>query len=170
MSPFRYEISAGGLVTRGKDGILMVQVENLKGEVVWTFPKGHIEKGEDARTAALREVQEETGWTCSITDKKPFQKVRYFFKWKGTLIKKEVVWFRMTPRRKTGEMDPDEILKTGWFTMKEAARKAIYGSDKKLLKSLGAGKKEGAKRGSSSRRPPRSSGPRSSATLRSRGT
>ncbi|MEV6592806.1 NUDIX hydrolase [Streptomyces acidicola] len=32
----------------------------------WSWPKGKIKKGETARAAALREVQEETGHTCRL--------------------------------------------------------------------------------------------------------
>ena len=32
----------------------------------WTFPKGHIEEGEGAGEAAVREVKEETGLDVSI--------------------------------------------------------------------------------------------------------
>jgi 8-oxo-dGTP diphosphatase len=37
----------------------------------WTFPKGHIETGEDAKTAALREVLEETGLTTIVISNLP---------------------------------------------------------------------------------------------------
>ena len=61
------EFSAGGLVRRGGK-VLMVKVCNLKGEEVWTFPKGHVEKGETPMEAALREVEEETGWRCRLKE------------------------------------------------------------------------------------------------------
>ena len=54
----------------------MVKVENLEGDELWTFPKGHIEKGEKAPQAALREVEEETGYRCEIV--KPFERVQYY--------------------------------------------------------------------------------------------
>lgn len=32
----------------------------------WSFPKGHIEPGEDARVAMIREIEEETGLSVEI--------------------------------------------------------------------------------------------------------
>ena len=48
--------ASGGIVSDDKDDILMIyRLQN------WDFPKGKVENGEDWPTAALREVQEETG-------------------------------------------------------------------------------------------------------------
>ena len=55
------EFSCGGVVLDGKK-VLIIQVKNMKGKKIWTFPKGHIEAGETPRQAALREVLEETGY------------------------------------------------------------------------------------------------------------
>src|SRR5262245_15163023 len=60
------EVSAGGIVQRDGE-LLLVKVKNLKGQVVWTFPKGHIEKGETLEQTAEREVLEETGWRCQVS-------------------------------------------------------------------------------------------------------
>ena len=49
--------SAGGVVIN-KNG--MVLVVNQRG-TSWSLPKGHIEKGEDKITAAVREIKEESG-------------------------------------------------------------------------------------------------------------
>jgi 8-oxo-dGTP diphosphatase len=156
MNHIRSERSAGGIVIKSpgkaalsrdqaakaaasrKAKILMVRVRNLKGDIVWTFPKGHIEKKENAITAALREVKEETGWNCRILGAKGsvFQKARYFFKRKNTLVKKEVSWFLMAPLSRTGKRDPLEIMRVGWFSVQRAKSKAAYPSDKKLLEIL----------------------------------
>ena len=112
----------------------MVKVQNLEGEERWTFPKGHIEKGETAEAAALREVEEETGYRCAI--EKRFERVQYFFQRNGQLIKKTVTWFLMKPLEKTGEPDVEEILETAWVSPEEAAKRAAYKSDKKLLAKL----------------------------------
>jgi ADP-ribose pyrophosphatase YjhB (NUDIX family) len=53
---------AGGLVYRGKGAArqyLLIRPKDGKDQ--WVLPKGHIEQGESAREAAVREVREETG-------------------------------------------------------------------------------------------------------------
>ncbi len=55
----RYYAAAGGLVVRG--GQLLLLHKHLKDEYV--LPKGHIEAGETAEAAALRETREESGFT-----------------------------------------------------------------------------------------------------------
>jgi len=112
----------------------MVKVENLEGEQIWTFPKGHLEDGETSKEAALREVEEETGFRCEIV--KPFDRVHYFFRRGEELINKTVTWFLMKPLEKTGTHDPDEILKTEWVSLEEARKRAKYKSDKTLLAKL----------------------------------
>lgn len=148
------EVSAGGLVLRNKK-ILMVQVKNLEGKIVWTFPKGHLEKKETVLAAALREVKEETGWKCKIIAEKPevpihgksspqiysgvippFQSVSYQFLRAHQLIHKKVFWFLMKPTKKTGKKDAKEILKVRWFSLEKAKKTASYPSDKKLLAKL----------------------------------
>lgn len=129
----RFEYSAGGIVQDG-DNLLMVEVENLEGTRVWTFPKGHIEKGEKAEDAALREVWEETGYKCEILE--PLERVQYWFKREEVLTKKTVTWFMMKALEKTGSHDPDEIVATRWVPMKEALSLARYKSDKKILAKL----------------------------------
>lgn len=129
----RMEFSSGGVVQDGAK-LLLVKVENLEGKLAWTFPKGHIEKGEKAPEAALREVEEETGYRCEIL--KPFDKVQYWFKKDNQLIKKNVTWFLMKPLKKTGLPDPDEILDTRWVSLEEAAELVKYKSDKQILSKL----------------------------------
>ena len=54
------ETSAGAIIYRtGREGREYLLLRNKKGH--WDFPKGHIEEGEDAKAAALREIHEETG-------------------------------------------------------------------------------------------------------------
>ncbi|MCM1501709.1 MAG: NUDIX domain-containing protein [Bacteroidales bacterium] len=48
--------AAGGLVSNKRGDYLLISRYGL-----WDLPKGHQEEGEDIRTTALREVQEETG-------------------------------------------------------------------------------------------------------------
>ncbi len=124
------ERAAGGVVGRGGK-VLLVKVRNLEGKVLWTFPKGHLEKGESWLTAALREVEEETGWKCRNLGR--FAEVRYGFERKGRAVAKRVVWYRMTPVVKTGKPDADEIRGTKWVAASKAAQSLRYPSDLRLL-------------------------------------
>ncbi len=139
-SHLRMEFSSGGVV-RDQGNVLMVKVENLEGKVAWTFPKGHIEPGEKAPEAALREVWEETGYRCEIEE--PFDKVEYFFKRDGQLVKKSVVWFLMKPIEKSGTHDTEEIIETRWVSLEEAAILVSYKSDKQILEKLQKGNERG---------------------------
>ena len=49
--------TAGGIVLN-KDGVILVVNQNYNS---WSFPKGHIEEGEEVLAAAKREIEEETG-------------------------------------------------------------------------------------------------------------
>ena len=142
MKKYKKECSAGGLVVQKKDSqpikILMVEVCNLEKKTVWTFPKGHLEKNETPYQAAIREVQEETGWKCRKPSrfKQVFQKIYYEFKRGEELIKKEVIWFLMEPIEKKGKPDPDEILESKWFTIPQAKKHIQYPSDQQLIHRL----------------------------------
>jgi 8-oxo-dGTP pyrophosphatase MutT (NUDIX family) len=60
---------AGGVVLRKRDGTteyLLIQAS--KDPMEWVLPKGHIELGESAREAAVREVREETGYWAQVVD------------------------------------------------------------------------------------------------------
>ncbi|HFB39287.1 MAG TPA: NUDIX domain-containing protein, partial [Oceanithermus sp.] len=74
--PVLREHSAGGVLL--EDGkVLLIRTRNLKGEEVWTFPKGLVEPGESPERAALREVFEETGYEAEIL--RPLGQVTYWF-------------------------------------------------------------------------------------------
>jgi len=66
--------SAGGIVVKDNK-VLVTQHSGHKG---WDFPKGHIELGESAEIAALREVEEETGVKGEIIERVGDTKYFYY--------------------------------------------------------------------------------------------
>ena len=128
------EHSAGGIIL--EDGrILVILAQNLKGDKVWTFPKGHLETGETPRQAALREVSEETGWDCEIIS--DLYKAEYSFTRGKEPVAKDVRWFLM--KRVGGDgvpKTPDEIFGMKWLTPEDAERELRYDSDLAILKLL----------------------------------
>ncbi|MEK7858930.1 MAG: NUDIX domain-containing protein [Elusimicrobiota bacterium] len=124
------ETASGGVVRR-RGKILLVRVENLAGEKVWTFPKGHPEAGEGPRKTALREVEEETGYACRILA--PLMTARYQFSRSQGKVSKTVRWFLMEPEKKVGKPDPREILSVRWAAPEKAEGLLRYPSDLKLF-------------------------------------
>lgn len=127
------EIAAGGVILRD-DKTLLVKVTNLQGEVKWSFPKGHLEGKEKPLDAALREVEEETGWRCESLGK--LAEVRYFFTRNGRPVDKRVIWYRMKPLKKVGRPDAVEIMSTRWVALSSLPKYLSYPSDLKLAKKL----------------------------------
>ncbi|MFA6030426.1 MAG: NUDIX domain-containing protein [Elusimicrobiota bacterium] len=129
------EHSAGGLVTRG-GRVLLIRMRNLRGQVVWTFPKGHLEGDETPRAAALREVHEESGWRCEVL--RTVGEVRYSFRRGERRVHKRVRWYWMRPLRRDGRPRKGEISGCKWLSLAGAPRVLDYPKDHRLLAKLEA--------------------------------
>lgn len=127
------EFSCGGVVLDGKK-VLIIQVKNMKGKKIWTFPKGHIEAGETPRQAALREVLEETGYKAAIIY--PMIRVKYAFTFQGNYVKKMVQWYLMKKLGRIGKHDASEILSIRWVSVLKARELVQYPSDIRLVDML----------------------------------
>lgn len=92
-------ISAGGVVVKDRK-VLLLHTTNGR----WVLPKGHVERDESLREAALREVREESGVTAKIERKLGW--VNYEFRSGGRFFKKKVIWFLM--RAMDGEPHPQQ--------------------------------------------------------------
>ena len=67
------EISAAGGVVLGRDkqGGTKVSVIHRPKYMDWSLPKGKLEEGESWKEAAIREVEEETGYRCETIAELP---------------------------------------------------------------------------------------------------
>jgi ADP-ribose pyrophosphatase YjhB (NUDIX family) len=124
-----FEYSAGGIVLRD-DEALLIRTHDLRGRTVWTFPKGKLTVGETSEQAAVREVEEETGWRCRIETELP--RSEYWFQREGHRVKKTVRWFRMTALEQVGTHD-GEIEEASWVPVRDALKRLTYDSDRRLL-------------------------------------
>lgn len=121
--------AAGGIVER--DGRIAVVHRPRYDD--WSLPKGKLDRGETFEQAALREVEEETGFVCELLEE--LEPVRYHDN-RGR--SKLVRYWRMVVAR--GEFAPnDEVDELRWVPPDRAARLLTYAHDRALVQSLPAG-------------------------------
>jgi 8-oxo-dGTP pyrophosphatase MutT (NUDIX family) len=122
--------AAGGVVRRaGREGEQVLLVHRPR-YADWTFPKGKVHDGESDEDAALREVEEETGFRCAIGVELPSTRYRDM---RGR--PKVVRYWTMTVE--SGAFQPhDEVDEIRWLSRAEAAVTLSYGRDVELLDAV----------------------------------
>ena len=118
---------AGGIVFRRKrSGISILLVRAKRDPSKWIFPKGHIERGESARVAAVRETREEAGIKGKaigrIGDPQEFE-------WSGQLFR--VRYFLILMIDESDETDGRE---KAWFLFDKALKRVSFKSARELLR------------------------------------
>jgi len=94
---FKVVEAGGGLVFNSRGEFLVIYRRGI-----WDLPKGKLEKGEDFQTAALREVEEETGLKgLQVVD--PLMSTYHTYTLKRKRILKKTRWFEM---KYEGSEDP----------------------------------------------------------------
>ena len=119
-SMFKIVEAAGGLVKNLKTNHFLFIFRNKK----WDLPKGRINKNEEVKNAAVREVEEETG-AENLSIIKPLNTTYHIFKKNRKYRLKKTFWYLMETDY-TGELTPET---------KEGIEKANW-IDKKLITSL----------------------------------
>jgi 8-oxo-dGTP pyrophosphatase MutT (NUDIX family) len=132
------EFSAGGLVVDlGGDvplGALIARTDR-RGKLLWSLPKGHIEAGETAEQAAVREVEEETGISGVILAR--LGTIDFWFVADGRRIHKTVEHFLL--RATGGELsDADiEVSEVAWVPLPQITAQLAYPDERGLVDEAG---------------------------------
>ncbi|MDQ1690031.1 MAG: hypothetical protein QOH56_908 [Pseudonocardiales bacterium] len=128
------ETSAGGLVVDLSGSVpagALIGRTSRRGQLLWSLPKGHLEQGETAAQAAVREVAEETGIDGEILGR--LGTIDFWFVAEGRRIHKTVHHFLL--RAVGGQLsDSDvEVTEVAWVPIPEIAARLAYSDERDLL-------------------------------------
>ena len=129
----REETSAGGVVFRVEDGqaLYLVIRDSYQN---WGFPKGHLETGERAEDAALREVREETG-IDDVSLRGTIETIDWYFRFRGRLIHKVCHFFLMqTAQAITSPQRTEGITACQWVNFDAASSAISYANARLVLR------------------------------------
>jgi 8-oxo-dGTP pyrophosphatase MutT (NUDIX family) len=157
----RLETSAGGVVYRVEGGrpLFLLIRDSYRN---WGFPKGHLEDGERAEAAALREVREETGLEA-LQVRAPIETIDWYFRFRGRLIHKVCHFFLMeTDRSETSPQRAEGITACRWAPFEEARSAISYANARLVLERAHAMVSGGAASGSAALESPLDAAARSS--------
>ncbi|MCU1663255.1 MAG: hypothetical protein QOI36_4134 [Pseudonocardiales bacterium] len=103
-----------------------------RGRLLWSLPKGHIEPGETAEEAAVREVEEETGIIGRVVA--PLGTIDFWFVAEDRRVHKTVHHFLL--RALGGELsDSDvEVSEVAWVPLDELESRLAYADERRLIR------------------------------------
>jgi 8-oxo-dGTP pyrophosphatase MutT (NUDIX family) len=128
------ETSAGGLVldrNSADASAALIGRLDRRGRLLWSLPKGHLEAGETAPEAAVREVREETGILGRVVA--PLGVIDFWFVAEGRRIHKTVHHFLLLAEG--GELsDADvEVTEVAWVPLEDLPGRLAYADERRLV-------------------------------------
>ena len=119
--------AAGGVLIRPGESGREVAVIHRPKYMDWSLPKGKLEEGEGWQEAALREVEEETGFRC-----RPLTELPHVSYLDRKSRRKLVRYWLMEPLE--GRFEPHgEVDELRWVTPDEADKQLTYPHDRELV-------------------------------------
>ncbi len=126
------EVSAGGVVLRGHDVVVIVPTRrSADGRKVLALPKGHVDPGETPPQAAQREVREEAGVDTTLVDE--LGEVRYWYQRDGRKIAKLVTFFLFEYTGGDVADHDNEVEEARWIPLEEALHTLTYKGEREMV-------------------------------------
>lgn len=125
-----YESSCGAIVYREIFGEVRYLLIKNKRSLNWGFPKGHMERGENEKETAYREVLEEAGIRIRFM---PDFRFKSEYSIQGR-IEKKVIIFLATTDDTTTTIQREEIEEYLWLKYDKAMSSLKFPNDKVLLR------------------------------------
>jgi 8-oxo-dGTP pyrophosphatase MutT (NUDIX family) len=130
------ETSAGGLVVDRSSGsarVALIGRLDRRGRLLWSLPKGHLETGETAEAAAVREVEEETGIRGRVLAS--LGTIDYWFVADDRRVHKTVHHYLLEAAG--GELSDEdlEVDEVAWVPMGELGERLAYAGERRLAET-----------------------------------
>ncbi|HEY2718828.1 MAG TPA: NUDIX domain-containing protein [Solirubrobacteraceae bacterium] len=126
------ERSAGGVVVRDGQVVVIVPTRRASdGSKVLALPKGHIDPGETALQAAVREVREETGIVGEpVTE---LGETRYWYRRDGQTIPKSVSFYLFRYVEGDTADHDDEVEEARWIAIEDAGSELSHSAEQEMV-------------------------------------
>lgn len=136
----KYHKTAGGVVINGRNEVLVI-IRDIErdGQIVHEvrLPKGHIDPGESAKSAAVREVCEESGY-CHLRITKDLGTGHSSFQFNDKLHERDEQYYLMEltdPRHQPPQPMSDEeaLFEPHWIPLETAAEQMTYETEQDFV-------------------------------------
>ncbi len=114
--------------------VVLIGRIDRRGRLEWVLPKGHVEAGETAEQAAVREVSEETGLTSRVVA--AVGDIDYWFGANNRRIHKTVHHFLLEATGGSLSTDDVEVSEVAWVPLDELSGRMRYASERRLARRL----------------------------------
>ncbi len=134
VKPMIPHVSSGAIVYRVEKGIVKILLMYRKKENSWHLPKGTQNPGETIEETALREIEEETGFSVQLRGY--VGKLHSIFLRNGMLVNKETHYFLANPLGNLGQHDSEhDIISFVQFEMAlSRLEKSLYEKESNILR------------------------------------